>query len=260
LVHTMKYSYVINGEDRTAVATKDGRIMEVRRGDLTGSALLEAGRRVWASEAEWKAELPTGTVIERSSPRLTPNPRLNRLLDHCDGLRIYDTVRSYSDAERLETQLKSVKAMAEQAESQYREYYVKRINEAAAALQAASTERRYYRTCYDPLFYCEQGSDVRPVHVNRSDGLMLFIDKGRWAEPPVGATFWIPSDDGYRKAVIDEAVEDVHTVYAEPVYIPSPIALSGFEDSDNVMFAKKRKQMLAGLSFFLLTAYRLYKK
>ncbi len=234
--------------------------MEVRRGDLTGPALLAAGRRVWASEAEWKAELPTGTVIDRSSPRLTPNPRLNRLLDHCGGLRIYDTVRSYSDADRFATHPKNMKAMAEQAMPKYREYYAKRIEEWEAAVQAASTERRYYRTCYDPLFYYEQGSDVRPVHVNRSDGLLLCRIGNTWAEPPVGATFWIPSDDGYRKTVIDDAVEDVHAVYAEPVYIPSPIALSGFEDSDQVLVANKRLRMLAGLSFFLLTAYRLYKK
>jgi hypothetical protein len=257
----MKYSYTVNGEDRTAVASKDGRIMEVRRGDLTGSALLAAGRRAWGSEAEWKAELPSGTVIERSSPRLTPNPRLNLLLEQCSGgLRIYDTVRSYSDAERLATQLKNMKAMVEQTMPKYREYYNKRIEEWEAALQAASTERKYYRTCYDPLFYCEQGDGVQPVYINRSDGLILCIDKGRWVEPPVGATFWIPSNGGYRKVVIDEAVEETHTVYAEPVYIPSPIALYGFEDSDNVMNAKKRKQMLAGLSFFLLMAYRLYKK
>jgi hypothetical protein len=45
----MKYSYTINSVDQAVVVAKSGRV--------TGS------RRSWGSVAEWKDDLPTGTVL-----------------------------------------------------------------------------------------------------------------------------------------------------------------------------------------------------
>ena len=47
--HTMKYSYSVNGVEQAVVVAKSGRVTD--------------GRRSWRSVAEWKDELPTGTVL-----------------------------------------------------------------------------------------------------------------------------------------------------------------------------------------------------
>jgi len=257
----MKYSYTINGEAQTVVMTKTGTMLEVRRGDLTGSALQSAGQRTWGSEAEWKAEMPTGTVITRSSPRLTSNPRLNQLLAEYDGLlRLYDNVNAWSEAGRIESRLQYLKSAA--ATAKYQQYYEKQIDACRTALQTASTQLKYYRTCHLPIFYCDMGYDkVTPVFINRRLGLMLCCIDGKWAPPPIRSTFWIPNNNGYRKVVIDDvSIESTPiTVHAEPLYIPSPFALSGFDAPEKDNSGSKRVRMWAGLAGFLLLAYQLHK-
>jgi hypothetical protein len=51
---TMKYSYTVNGEERSVVVLGDGSVLRC------GSS------ETWASVADWREEVPTGTVLTRS--------------------------------------------------------------------------------------------------------------------------------------------------------------------------------------------------
>lgn len=87
----MSPTYRFTGAVRVTVcALKDGRLLEVRRGDLTGTALLEP--RIWSSVDAWRNEMlvadPAGTFCA-ATPAYTPLPdiftdvviRIRQMLD-----------------------------------------------------------------------------------------------------------------------------------------------------------------------------------
>lgn len=270
----MKYSYELDGVDYTVVKTKNGRIVEVRRGDLTGEYLRAAGRRTWASEADWKAELPTGTVLTRYDRRTTSNPRLNRLLEYCGSLRVYDTVAYVSDYDGMLSHIRYLQgevALAREYKLEERlAYCERRIAECKEELLSTSREPTYRRTEYRPIFYFEEDDMMSPVYVNCKEGLMLYCIGDAWDEIPVGCKFWIPLEDGYMSVIIDDVppADEPGEVCEEPVYVPSPVSIPEINDEPTQgeptkeefeLIAKKRWQMLNGLAFFFSLAYRLYK-
>jgi hypothetical protein len=86
-----KLSYKYADFASTVVPLKDGRLLEVRRGPLTGKAIPD--RRTWASEEEWRATLPSADATLRCLYDLLANfceaddvcAPLNTLLDYVMG-------------------------------------------------------------------------------------------------------------------------------------------------------------------------------
>jgi hypothetical protein len=54
----LRYSHPTDAS--TVVILRDGRLRELRRGELTGSALRAAGQRHWENIVAWKSDMPAG--------------------------------------------------------------------------------------------------------------------------------------------------------------------------------------------------------
>ncbi len=269
----MKYSYTLDGVAHSVVITDSGQVLELRRGDLTGEYLRAAGRRVWASEADWKADLPTGTELTRTPGKCeTPNPVLNELMRHCGHLTVHDTIRQSSQRETI---LESISYMQEGIASggSAVDYYRARLAELEGRLETASLEPAYYSTGRNTKFYYEPTDGLLvPVYLNKNQGLLFFKDTdGKMKEIMWGHSVWIPRGNQLQRvslrctgaaAMLEENPENLPEENPEPVpekwteEIPEPVSDTA---ADNAEIGKRRWQMLNGLAFFLLTAYQLYK-
>ncbi len=253
----MKYSYTVDGLAQSVVVTDTGRVIELRRGDLTGEYLRAAGRRTWASEAEWKAELPTGTELTRTPGKCeTPNPVLNELMRHCGHLTVHDTIRQSSQRETI---LHSIRLMQEGLArgGSAVDYYRTRIAELEERLETASLDPVYYSTGRNTKFYYEPTDGLMvPVYLNKHQGLLFFKDRGgKMKEITWGHCVWIPHGNHLRRVSIRLPGP---TAIPEAAHVQTKAPASD-TTADDAEWGHRRRQMLAGLASFLLTAYQLYK-
>ncbi|NDE17883.1 hypothetical protein EBZ80_23460 [bacterium] len=75
---TLRYSHPTAAS--TVLIFRNGRLRELRRGELTGSALRAAGQRHWENIVAWKSDMPAGGEFCSTSQALlappTPTPVL----------------------------------------------------------------------------------------------------------------------------------------------------------------------------------------
>jgi hypothetical protein len=206
-----KYSCKIGEFKSSVVVLKDGRAMEVRRGDKTVFAAADP-RRYWPNLDAWKATLPTGGVAaitesgrSRADRFATTNPVLARFFERARAKR-GDSVRS-ANIKSLGTREERVRrnigwyrsyivtaADAPSWRKQGNAYYEEQVAlgeaQLAKLLESGRGSEKLYHVRQSGFFTMLPDGELVSVHYSSWDNLIA-----RRGEVEDGYYTWIPLTD-----------------------------------------------------------------
>ena len=205
----MKYSYIANSEKHSVVITKAGKVIEVRRGALTGDDLANAGWKTWGSEAAWRKQLPAGINVAVTQPQ---ENRASRFLDQC---RLVSKLREApSDYDIAKMKLASSKKMLE--------FCLKMLTPFSFSIERFTADVKHYESILaqnpsrekklitqgSPNGYYMHEGRMYPVYASRRLDLIKYMDAyGAMIDVPAGASLWAYDNGNARHTMVQVMVD-----------------------------------------------------